>query len=159
MSYPAYWTRETSANAVSIKVPTHAGPIFFSIGPIAPARDQAFDAVRANYATLTFGSPEPTLYGARRGDSITSNFIVNGQSEVMSMTAIEANNTFYALIMIAPVQVSWDAFKLREALGNTLTFDRLPTQSQGSGAPCSSCGAMLSATMNTLTSQTLNMMK
>jgi hypothetical protein len=159
MSYPAYWTREISDKAVSLKVPTEAGQIFFSIGPVAPTRDQAFNAVRAGYPTLTFSSPEPTLYGAWRGDSITSYFNVNGQAEVMSMTAIEANNTFYALIMIAPLKVSWDAFKLREALGNTLTFNRLPAQSRGSGSPCSSCGAMLSSTMNTLTTQTLNMMR
>jgi len=159
ISYPSYWSREASDKAVALKVPTQAGQIFFSIGPIASTRDQAFNDVRTQYPSIAIGSPEPTIYGAWRGDSITGYFTLNGQPWVMSMTAIEANDTFYGLIMIAPSQVKWDAFKLREALGNTLTFDRLPSQSRGQTGACSDCGAMLGATMNTLTSQTLSMMK
>jgi hypothetical protein len=159
LSYPTYWSREASDNAVALKAPTQVGQIFFSIGPIASSRDEAFNNVRANYPSVAFESPEPTVYGAWRGDTITGHFFANGHSEVMSVTAIQANNTFYGLIMIAPTEVQWDAYKLREALANTLTFNHLPSVSHGTGAPCSDCSAMLSATMSTLTSQTLNMMR
>jgi hypothetical protein len=115
--------------------------------------------MRANFSSVVFEGPEPTVYGAWRGDTITGHFSGNGQSGVISATAIAANNTFYGLIMIAPTRVQWDAYKLREALANTLTFDHLPSQSHGTGAPCSDCGGMLSATMSTLTSQTSSMMR
>jgi hypothetical protein len=157
--YPAYWSREESGKAIALKVPTEAGKIFFSIGEAASSRDEAFNYVRANFPSIVFDSPEPTVYGAWRGDTITGHFTANGQSGVVSATAIEANNTFYELIMIAPTQVQWDAYKLREALANTLTFDRLPSQSRGTGAACSDCGGMLSATMSKLTSQTSSMMR
>jgi hypothetical protein len=159
ISYPSYWQREASDKAVSLKAPTQAGQIFFSIGPIAASRDQVFREVRAAHPQVPFGSSEPTLYGAWRGDSISGNFAVNGQQEVMSVTAIQANDIFYGMIMIAPAQVSWDAYELRKALANTLTFDRLASASHGTSGTCSDCAAMLGATMNRLTSQTLDMMK
>ena len=159
ISYPSYWSREASDRAVALKVPTQAGQILFSIGPAGATRDQAFSSVRANWPSVAFGSPEPTVYGAWKGDSISGNFVMNGQPWVVSMTAIEANDTFYGLIMMAPSRVQWDAYKLREALANTLTFDRLPSTSRGKSEACSDCGSMLSSTMNNLTSQTLSMMR
>lgn len=102
---------------------------------------------------------EPTMYGAWRGDTITGYGDKSGVPMVLSVTAIRANDQLYLFQMMAPSRIEWKAYKLREALGNTLVFDHLPPESHGTGEACRNCGAMLNRTINQLTSTTVNGMR
>jgi hypothetical protein len=163
VAYPTAWEKEASSNAVSLNIPTNAGVIFLAVGPASSAGDddlnQFFGRATTQFPAVSFGSSEPTVYGAWRGDTITGQAVMQGQPWVVSVTGIHANDRIYSLIMVAPSQVMWPAYKIREAIANTVTFDHLPEQRHGTGTACTDCGAMLSSAMNQLTGTTVNGMQ
>jgi hypothetical protein len=165
-SYPATWKKQVVGETVALLTPEPINQICFKITPTGETDFTTFFLHYQRYAPQALGfeptfngSPEPTVYGAWRGATLTGYGSPGGVAYVASATAIRANNQVYLLQMAAPSARSWEAYELRKTLANSLTFARLPQESHGTSAPCLNCFSMWSDTMNRITKQTTSMMK
>jgi hypothetical protein len=168
-SYPSNWKREVNGRAVALLTPELANQISFKIFASGDKTKEAFFEHYRAYAangglgfSANFGSgTQPMAYGSWLGFTIDGQGISNGISVVVSATAIEANNQFYLLQLIAPIERSWEAHEYLAPLARSLTFDNLPKRSGSSGgAPgCNDCLSIWTNAMDRINAQTIRSMK
>jgi hypothetical protein len=106
---------------------------------------------------------EPTAYGAWLGETRYGRGKADSATFIVKATAIEANDHFYLLQLVAPLEMSWKANEYLMALGRTLTFKSLPKYSTGTGLGagegCANCLQIWSSAMDRITAATVNGMR
>jgi hypothetical protein len=167
-SYPSNWQLQQRGTAVSLTAPlSNVRMMIQLIGTGHRAQAACFEEYRAKVAGGILGFPaslesgtQPMVYGSWRGDTINGAGQADGVQLIVSATAIEANNQFYILQLVAPLSVSWDAHALLSAFGRSLKFENLPKPSPGSaGAGCADCLSIWMRSMDRITAATVKGMR